>query len=294
MNGIIIVNKEKGMTSHDVINRIRKIFNTKRVGHLGTLDPLASGVLVICINEATKLVQFLINHDKEYVARICLGKMTDTYDLEGKVIEQVKVSNIDEQLADKTIESFLGKQLQMPPIYSSIKVHGKKLYEYARKNEEVDVMARQIEIYDIKRISPYIYQDDCCYFDLAMKVSKGTYIRSLCVDIGKKMGFPSLMFELRRQQLGPFTISESYTLTDIEKGNYRLIKMIDALKDLPMVCDDELVKKASFGMPIPTDKVMKNFDDTPLRIVICDKDELVAIYDLERELNYYKAIRVWN
>ena len=141
MNGIIIVNKEKGMTSHDVVNQIRKIFQTKKVGHLGTLDPNATGILAICINDATKLVQFLVEHDKTYIARVCLKK-TDTYDLDGNIIDSAKVEKIDVEELDTILQDFIGKQLQVPPIYSSIKVNGKKLYEYARNNEKIEILPR--------------------------------------------------------------------------------------------------------------------------------------------------------
>lgn len=294
MNGIIIVNKEKGMTSHDVVNQIRKIFQTKKVGHLGTLDPNATGILAICINDATKLVQFLVEHDKTYIARVCLGKKTDTYDLDGNIIDSVKVEKIDVEELDTILQDFIGKQLQVPPIYSSIKVNGRKLYEYARNNEKIEILPREIEVYHIKRISELIYENDCCFFDLYLEVSKGTYIRSLCADIGEKMNIPSSMAELCRIKLGNFDIKDAYMLKDIREGNYRLITMVEALSNLPFFSSEEVLKKARFGMKMPIKMVLKNSIDKPKRIAIREKNKLIAIYELTNDLNYYKAVRVWN
>ena len=294
MNGIIVINKEKGMSSHDVVNQVRKIFKTKKVGHLGTLDPNATGVLAICINDATKLVQFLLEHNKTYIARVCLGKKTDTYDLDGTIISSVKVEKIDVTKLDDIIKNFIGKQLQVPPIYSSIKVNGKKLYEYARNNEKVNILPREIEVYKIKRISELVYENECCFFDLYLEVSKGTYIRSLCLDIGAKMNIPSSMAELCRIKLGNFDIKDSYTLKDISEGNYRLITMTESLNDLPFFSSEEVIKKAKFGMKIDVKMILENLIDKPKKIAIGEKNELIAIYELTSDLNYYKAVRVWN
>ena len=294
MNGIIVINKEKGMTSHDVVNQVRKIFKTKKVGHLGTLDPNATGVLAICINDATKLVQFLLEHNKTYIARVCLGKKTDTYDLDGTIISSVKVEKIDVTKLDDIIKNFIGKQLQVPPIYSSIKVNGKKLYEYARNNEKVNILPREIEVYKIKRISELVYENECCFFDLYLEVSKGTYIRSLCLDIGAKMNIPSSMAELCRIKLGNFDIKDSYTFKDISEGNYRSITMTESLNDLPFFSSEEVIKKAKFGMKIDVKMILENLIDKPKKIAIGEKNELIAIYELTSDLNYYKAVRVWN
>ena len=168
MDGIIVVNKEKNMTSHDVVAQIRKIFGTKKVGHLGTLDPLATGVLVVTLNAATKLAQFVENVDKTYLATICLGKATTTYDLEGEVvaISSVLPSNITEEKVDQAIEHFIGEIEQIPPIYSAVKVEGKKLYEYAREGKNVLIEPRKIQIYDAKRVTPLTYCAKCCFFQV--------------------------------------------------------------------------------------------------------------------------------
>ena len=185
MDGIILINKGKGCTSHDVVNKVKHIFNEK-VGHTGTLDPDATGLLPILIGKGTKLSYYLINHDKEYEVTLKLGERTDTADSEGKVIEkqEVNVERLSEEEISKVLDSFLGKQEQIPPMYSAIKINGKKLYEYARKNIEVDVKPREIEIYDIK-LNKIDEEEKLIYF--TVQCSKGTYIRSLCEDISKSL-----------------------------------------------------------------------------------------------------------
>lgn len=294
MNGIIVVNKEKGMTSHDVVGKIRKIFNTKQVGHLGTLDPLATGVLAVCINDSTKLVQFLSEHDKTYIAKVCLGKSSDTYDLEGKIIEQCPINNVSIDKVDEVINSFLGESLQVPPMYSSIKVNGKKLYEYARKGEFIEVEPRKICIHSIKRVSEITYDNDCCYFDIEASVSKGTYIRSLCYDIGKKLNIPSLMADLKRTKLGNYYLEDSYTLSDIEQGKYHLFSNLEALEMFPMIDDEYIVNKAKFGMKISVNDIINIINDKVERVVIKGNNKLIAIYEYNDESKCYKAARVWS
>ena len=166
MNGLIVVNKHQGVTSHDIVNDIRHIFKTKQVGHLGTLDPLATGVLVCCIGEATKLVQFLESVSKEYVCEAIIGIGSDTYDSTGNILEQVKVDSesLNVELIDNCLSSFLGKSKQRPPMFSAIKVDGKKLYEYARHGKSVEVPERDIEIYNIERISNVEFDDGVAKF----------------------------------------------------------------------------------------------------------------------------------
>ena len=294
MNGIIVVNKEVGITSHDVVNKIRKIFNTKRVGHLGTLDPLATGVLVVCLNDATKLVQFLSEHNKRYIARVCLGKATDTYDLEGTILNKSKIEYIEEKVVDEILESFRGVSFQKPPIYSSIKVDGKKLYEYARNNIEVEVKPREIEIYDIKRVSNLEFIDECCYFNIEVFVSKGTYIRSLCFDIGDKLGIPSLMAGLIRTEVGNFKLSDASTIKEVEDGNFKIFDMLKALDEFIQLDNVDIVVKAKSGMKISIKMIKDLLNDTPRRIVIKSKNQLVAIYELDEEKKCYRAVRVWN
>lgn len=185
MNGILIVNKQKGYTSHDLVNKVKRICKEK-VGHTGTLDPMATGVIPLLIGEATKLSKYLIEHDKEYEVVLQLGIKTDTADIEGTVIERKQVT--DEVLQKETIEdalqSFLGKQKQLPPMYSAIKINGKKLYEYARQGRQVEIPQREIEIYQIKLQNINKEEKNISFI---VHCSKGTYIRSLCEDIAQKL-----------------------------------------------------------------------------------------------------------
>lgn len=294
MNKIIVINKSVGMTSHDVVNQIRKIFKTKKVGHNGTLDPDASGVLVVCINEATKLVQFLESDSKEYVAEILIGKSTDTYDKTGNVLEEVIVDNLTNEQVDNCLKCFIGKIKQVPPIYSAIKKDGKKLYEYARNNEYVEIEPREVEIFSLERISEVECVDKFYKFSIRTHVSKGTYIRSLCVDIAKKLGFPGLMNNLVRTKSGVWTLDESYTLEQIKEGSFDCYEMIDALKQYPMIEDDDCVKKALNGMKISPSKIEELLDSKPARIVIKQENKLIAIYDFDPVIFGYRAVRVWN
>ena len=237
MDGIIIVNKSKACTSHDVVYKIRKITGEK-VGHAGTLDPLATGVLPILVGKGTQCSKYLINHDKTYVVTLQLGKKTDTGDEEGNVIqeEKVDISWKDKQALEKVFQSFVGKQKQMPPIYSAIKVKGKKLYEYARKGEQVEIPVRQIEIYQIKIIQieelkkQIIFQVSC---------SKGTYIRSLCEDIAKKLGTVGYMQELQRIQVGDFKIEQAITLEQLEKDDIEYLSVEKLFENKEIVSLDK-------------------------------------------------------
>ena len=194
MEGILIVNKEKGYTSHDIVSIVKKRTNEK-VGHTGTLDPNATGVLPLLIGKATLISKYLIEHDKTYLATLKLGKRTTTADSEGEIIEECEVKNIQTEEVEKVLKSFFGKQIQTPPIYSAIKVKGKKLYEYARqgKNDKVDIPKREIEIYNIELKE---IRNDLKEIVFEVSCSKGTYIRSLCEDIATKLGTVGYMSEL--------------------------------------------------------------------------------------------------
>lgn len=215
MDGIILINKQKGYTSHDAVNKVKHILNEK-VGHTGTLDPNATGLLPILVGKGTKLSQYLINHDKEYEVELKLGIKTDTADSEGKILEEKEVmgSILEKENLQTILESFIGKQKQVPPMYSAIKVNGKKLYEYARKNIKIELQPREIEIYkivllDINKTEKII--------KFSVKCSKGTYIRSLCEDIAKGLGTIGYMKELNRTKVGIFNIENSISVEELEK-----------------------------------------------------------------------------
>ena len=213
MNGIIIINKKQGYTSHDIVHKIKRI-SKEKVGHTGTLDPMAQGVLPILIGKATQCSKYLINHDKIYKIKLKLGIKTDTADSEGNIIEKTEISPeiLNEQKILQAINSMKGKQEQIPPIYSAIKVNGKKLYEYARKGQEVEIKPRQIEIYNI--ILNNIDKENKI-IEYTVNCSKGTYIRSLCEDIAKKLGTIGYMENLIRLKVGEFSIENSITLEEI-------------------------------------------------------------------------------
>lgn len=245
MDGIILVNKKENMTSRDVVNKISHIFNTKKVGHTGTLDPMATGVLAIGIGKALKVLEYITALEKEYEAEITLGINTDTLDITGKVLEEKKVNITNEEI-DKVLDSFIGEYDMQVPLYSAVRVNGKRLYEYARNNEEVELPIHKVKIYSIKRTSDI--KDN--KFSIVCKVSKGTYIRSLVRDISKQLNTIGVMSKLNRVSQGKFSIKDSYTLEDIEKGNYKVISILDSI-DLPKVeAKEEDIKKILNGVKL--------------------------------------------
>ncbi|MEF2835502.1 MAG: tRNA pseudouridine(55) synthase TruB [Clostridia bacterium] len=237
MDGIIVINKEKEYTSHDVVAKLKKKLNISKVGHTGTLDPNATGVLPILIGKGTKFSKYLINHDKIYEVELELGKKTDTADIEGKVIEE---KNVDEKYIKENLlqvlESFIGKQEQIPPMYSAIKKDGKKLYEYARAGEKVEIEPRKIEIYKID-LNKY----DKNIISFVVSCSKGTYIRSLCEDIAEKLNTLGYMKNLKRLQVGKFNIKDAVYIDDIDLKNVNdyLITLEEILRGIPCINLDE-------------------------------------------------------
>lgn len=214
MDGIIVINKPKNCTSHDVVRKAKKILNEK-VGHTGTLDPNATGVLPLLVGKGTQISKYLINHDKTYEAVLKLGEKTDTADVEGQIIEtrEVQPSKIEKENVEKVFKSLIGKQEQIPPMYSAIKVNGKKLYEYARNGQNVELEPRTIEIYDLEIIHIENYE-----ITFKVHCSKGTYIRTLCEQIAQKLDTVGYMKELTRTQVGEFSIETSITIEELEEN----------------------------------------------------------------------------
>lgn len=212
MNGVIVIDKGKGYTSHDVVNIIRKELKIKKVGHTGTLDPNATGVLPILIGEATKISKYLIEHNKTYIAEITLGDKRTTGDIEGKILETKQIPELTKEKIDKVLKEFLGKQKQKPPIYSAIKINGKKAYEYAREGKEIEINEREIEIYKINLLH---YEKDTITFEV--NCSKGTYIRVLCEDIAEKLGTVGYMKNLRRTEVDKFNLEQAVTIEEIKE-----------------------------------------------------------------------------
>ena len=234
MDGIIIINKTKGCTSHDIVYKIKKMLNEK-VGHTGTLDPMAEGVLPILVGKGTLASKYLINHDKKYIVELQLGTKTDTADGEGRIVKQQPVNKeiLTTKNIEKILQSFVGKQEQIPPIYSAIKINGKKLYEYARKGQEIELKPRKIEIYNIKLIN-YSVEEKKIKFEVFC--GKGTYIRSLCEDMAIKFGTAGYMKSLKRIQVGDFKIEDSITIDElnniIQKNELDKTKTIITLEKL--------------------------------------------------------------
>lgn len=273
MNGILIVNKELGYTSRDVVNIISKEFNTKKVGHTGTLDPGASGVLVLCIGNGLKVCEMLTNHDKEYIAEITLGIETDTLDMDGVVVSTEVVDRISQDVILDVVRSFKGNYMQMVPKYSAVKVKGKKLYEYARCGIDVELPSKMVSIYDIDVIDDIQYIDGKIIFKIKTRVSKGTYIRSLVRDIGLKLGVPAVMSGLVRTRVGNFKIDEAYSLDDIKSGNYKLISVMEAFPEIErIIVDKEMAFKIRNGV------VLDSFFQGDRAFILDIEKNLIAIY----------------
>lgn len=215
-SGIVVINKESGMTSQNVVSKVKRILNVKKAGHIGTLDPLATGVLPVLVGNSTKMSKYLVEHDKTYVAIIKLGQKSETGDLEGKIVEEKEVNDLTEDMINEVLERFKGKQKQAPHRYSAVKINGKKLYEYAREGLEVEIPTRDIEIYSIKLIK---FDNKTKEVEFEVSCSKGTYIRVLCEDIAKALGTVGYMKKLERTEVDNFTIEKAVKLDELTEEN---------------------------------------------------------------------------
>ena len=211
IHGVINIHKEKGYTSHDVVAKLRGIVGQKKIGHTGTLDPDATGVLPVCLGKATKLCDMLTDKNKTYETVMLLGKVTDTQDISGSIISEVTINKLDEETVKTVVMSFLGDYMQIPPMYSALKVNGKKLYELAREGVEVERKARPVSILDIQ-----IKEIDLPRVRMEVSCSKGTYIRTLCHDIGQKLGCGACMEELIRTRVSRFKLEDGLTLSQVQ------------------------------------------------------------------------------
>jgi tRNA pseudouridine55 synthase len=265
MDGILIINKEENMTSRDVVNSVCKKLNTKKVGHTGTLDPMAKGVLVIAVGKALKVVDEITSYDKEYIAEVTLGIKTDTLDITGNVLEKEKTNNITVDKIKSVLNSFVGEYEMEVPKYSAIKVNGKKLYEYARNNIDVELPIKKVYVNSIELLE---YKDN--KFKFKCNVSKGTYIRSLIRDICNKLNVLGCMSDLIRTKQGKFSISDSIKLDDLNE-NIKLMDIKDAL-DLPFVeVDDYLYNRIKNGNKLEN---RYNYD----KFCYIYNDKVIAIY----------------
>lgn len=277
MQGIIVVNKEEGLTSRDVVNSLCSIFSTKKVGHTGTLDPMAKGVLIICFGRYTKLVDYITSASKEYTACVKLGVLTDTLDVTGKILE-TKDYAVDENKIKCVLKSFEKTYMQEPPMYSAIKINGKKLYEYARNNEAVSVPKRSVTIYENKLID--IFSDG---FSFRSYVSKGTYIRSLILDISKSLNTVGVMSDLVRTKQGKISIENSFSIDEIKDGKYEVLYAKDVL-DCPLISLSESeVNKVYDGV-----KIEKEINDGLYLLTFLDEE--IALYEFINKLGRMKVL----
>lgn len=228
MQGIILVNKGKSLTSFQVISRLRKILNEQKIGHSGTLDPNAQGLLVVLVGKSTKILPYIDRAYKTYQCKFKLGTATDTYDCWGEIISTCAIPTFNREDILKIISEFLGPQTQIPPIYSAIKVKGRKLYEYARNKQEVDIKERFIEIFSMRLL-------DFSPSEISLEIlcSAGTYIRTICVDFAKKLGTLGCMNELIRLKCGDLCLEDAFTLEQIANGEYQMLSNEEVLKGYP-------------------------------------------------------------
>ena len=281
MDGIIVVNKEKGFTSRDMVNKVGKILGTKKIGHTGTLDPMATGVLVMCLGKCTSLVDMITSDYKEYVAGVRLGILTDTLDTTGEVIDKSDVNYSRDDIID-SLNSMIGEYYQEVPKYSAVKINGKKLYEYAREGIDVELPKRLVNIKSIELVSDISYSDGYIDFTIKCLVSKGTYIRSLIRDIADKLDCYGVMSSLVRTRQGDFSINDSYSISDIENGNYNIINLGTFFKDkYKVIVDDDLKKDVLNG------KILKNKYGVD-EVLFVDSDNLVLalyhVYDKDNSM----------
>lgn len=288
MNGILIVNKPQNYTSRDIVNIISKKLNTKKVGHTGTLDPIAEGVLVVPIGRALKISELLTSEKKEYIAKVILGYETDMLDITGKEIKR-NIPNVDKDKLIEVLNSFIGKYNQEVPMYSAVKVNGRKLYEYARSNIQITPPSKIVEIYSISLLEGPIYKDDTVEFTMKCEVSKGTYIRSLIRDIAYKLSTYGTMKELIRTKQGSFLLEDAFTLEDIQKDNYKLLSIKEALPNIKITkIDDKTLKQVKNGM------VLDKFFEEEISLLVDKNGREIAIYkDIGNgKVKPYKMIEV--
>lgn len=276
MNGVIAINKEKGYTSRDIVNIVGKVYHTKKVGHTGTLDPMATGVLIVCVGKATKLVSLLTATEKEYVADVLLGVETDSLDTDGNVLREENV-DCDQTRIDQVLKSMKKTYLQEVPKYSAVKVKGKKLYEYARSNQEVKLPKKEVTIYDLERISDVFYENGKIRFQIRCKVSKGTYIRSLIRDIAHELGTIGVMSGLCRTKQGEFELKDCVSLEQLKEQ-----PTIQSIAHVLSIYPQKVVDGKEEEMILNGRKLSNRYNEKT--IVFLNKDHhVLGIYQFDEE-----------
>ena len=288
MNGIIVIDKPKDYTSRDIVNIVSKKLNTKKVGHTGTLDPLATGVLVLPIGRALKVSELLTSNTKEYIAEVILGYETDMLDITGTEIKR-NIPNITKEELLKVLKSYIGKYNQEVPLYSAVKVGGRKLYEYARSGIPVTPPSKEVEVYSLELISDLKHINNIVEFTIRCEVSKGTYIRSLIRDIAYSLNTYGTMKNLIRTRQGIFTLKDAYTLKDIEENNYKLLSIKECLPNIKTtVIEEPLLTKVKNGM------VLDKFFKENMSLLLDKEGKEIAIYIAsgDNKVKPYKMIEV--
>ncbi len=281
MDGVLLVNKKEGMTSFDIVRKIKKTLNTKNVGHCGTLDPLAKGLLVVTIGKALKISRFLESDEKEYIATIKLGERTPTLDREGEIIERKEISAFTKEDIIKVFNSLIGNIKQKPPIYSALSINGKRLYEYARENIDVEIKERNIEIKNLELLD---FGNDFIKYHVVC--SKGTYVRVLCETIANKLNNIGYMSDLIRTRIGKLTLDNAYTLEEIENNNYKLIDIESSLTNfIVLTLKDRELYKASNG------NVLDFYIEGNV-LVVDETRNVIALYEGDKENNRLICNRV--
>ncbi|MCI9269954.1 MAG: tRNA pseudouridine(55) synthase TruB [Dorea sp.] len=295
LHGILNVYKEKGFTSHDVVAKLRGITRQKKIGHTGTLDPEAEGVLPVCLGKATKVSELLTEKDKTYRATLLLGLVTDTQDITGTVLRQCAADALTETRAEEAIQGFVGEYDQVPPMYSALKVNGKKLYELAREGKTVERKARRVRIRDIRIVSMNLPRAE-----LEITCSKGTYIRTLCHDIGERLGIGGCMETLVRTRSGPFGIEESYRLEELqektEKGELsQTLIPIDVLfsQYQKIQIRQELEARLKNGNPFSIPGIQTRFSDQEYVRVYDSAGNFAAIYKYMQENRQFRTVKMF-
>lgn len=288
MNGIIVINKPKDYTSRDIVNIVSKKLNTKKVGHTGTLDPLATGVLVLPIGRALKVSELLTSNTKEYIAEVILGYETDMLDITGTEIKR-NIPGVTKEELLKVLKSYIGKYNQEVPLYSAVKVGGRKLYEYARSGTPVTPPSKEVEVYSLELISDLKHINGAVEFTIRCEVSKGTYIRSLIRDIAYSLNTYGTMKNLIRTRQGIFTLKDAYTLKDIEENNYKLLSIKECLPNIKTtVIEEPLLTKVKNGM------VLDKFFKENMSLLLDKEGKEIAIYIAsgDNKVKPYKMIEV--
>lgn len=300
MNGVLPLIKPRGMTSHDVVAKVRNLVRIRRIGHTGTLDPDVTGVLPLCVGQATRIVEYLQEQPKIYEAVMYLGKSTTTEDASGEIVDQVEHVEIDDEKIRSVLVQFIGPILQTPPMYSAVKHEGKRLYELAREGQTVqrqprEVLIHHIELQWIKR------QDGHVLVSFEVRCSKGTYIRTLCVDIGKALGYPAMMDSLIRTGSGNLTLNDCYTLEQLKEAvrskdwSHMIIPIDKALEHFPQttLMDRQWDVKAQNGMKLPSFTADWPDTDSPVRLYASDRT-FIGIYKAQPEQAQWTPLKLFH